>query len=326
MGTLTGIELTNELEGRYYHSKMQWICIFADFKEKESGREWDLYWWPAIAPKDEGIILTLHNQERGTINLCQFHQPEGTITWPDLEGANIDYPGRTQLTGHYPNYHIEMDAPDRNGQTYQLSIDMVAESKAFEAVPDLTGITWHYIPRMRLSGTLTTHEGTVEIEGQAYLERRRGRFWSRRGEWALWEGFVQRAPGELGIPLFYKVWEKDGDLTLQTLTYTNDGENLVDLGTVDVEILETQRYDENIEHPIKYRATAEGPEGKAVMTVTRDRSRLECRDFWTEPQPEARAVGIYGPGSLEATVEDANGKYEAEGRCYGSALYFWTEE
>ena len=31
MGTLTGIELTNELEGRYYHSKMQWICIFADF-------------------------------------------------------------------------------------------------------------------------------------------------------------------------------------------------------------------------------------------------------------------------------------------------------
>ena len=326
MGQLKGIELTPEMEGRYYHSKMQWICIFANFKEKGTGRAWDLYWWPAIAPKDEGIILTLHNEERGTINLCEFHRPHGYIDWSDLSGANISYPGRTKLSGHYPSYALQMDAPDSNGQTYGLDLKLEAESKAFEAVPDLKGITWYYIPRLKVTGTLRTHEGTVEVEGTGYLERRRGRFWAPGTKWALWEGFPQQTKGGMGIPLFYKVWENDDNLTLQTLTYTRDGETLVDLGAVDVEILQTQRYDARIEQPIKYRATAEGPEGRVVITVTRDPRRLECRDFWREPQPEARAVGIYGPGHLEATVEDATGKYETSGPCYGSALYFWVAE
>jgi hypothetical protein len=120
------------------------------------------------------------------------------------------------------------------------------------------------------------------------------------------------------------VWKNDGSLTLKTLCYTFDGQTMDDLDEVDVEILETINYEGQIDHPIKFRVTAEGPDAKAQLNVVRNPNRLALRDFWGEPDNSRRAVGIYGTGYTEATVEDANGKHETAGPSFGSALYFWV--
>lgn len=322
MTALTGIELTPDIEGRYYQGKMQWICIHADFKEQVSGREWQLYWWPAIAPTDEGLVMALYQGDR-VINLSRFHDPFGTLYFGQT-GAEIVYPERTTLSGTYPSYELTLDAPDNMGQTFGLDIHLEAESKGFQAVKDLTGIDWYYIPRLRVTGTLRTHRGTVEVEGTGYLEKRRGRFWAPSTRNGLWES-LPTASG-MSIPLFYKVWRNDDSPTLQTLCYTADGQTMNDLGQVEVEIMETIRYDERIEHPIKYRVSAEGPDGRATMNVVRNPNRLALRDFWGEPVESRRAVGIYGTGHVEATIEDSTGSHEVSGPSFGSALYFWVEE
>jgi hypothetical protein len=324
MTELKGVDLTSEIEGRYYQPKMQWLCIHAHFAEKVSGREWDLYWWPSIAAKDEGLVMALYQGNR-VINLGRFHDPFGTINW-DGRGANLTYLGRTALSGTYPNYHLTLDAPDNLGQTYGLDIDLVAESKAFEAVRDLVGIDWYYVPRLKLTGTLRTHEGTVEVTGDGYIEKRRGRFWAPSTRNGLWESFPMHGPDTLAMPLFYKVWKNDDSPTLQTLCYTRDGETMNDLGQVDVEILETIAYDDRIQHPIRYRATAEGPEGRVTINVVRNPNRLALRDFWGEPVSTRKAVGIYGTGYVEGTVEDAVGKSDFSGSTFGSALYFWSQD
>jgi hypothetical protein len=322
MAQLQGVDLTPEIEGRYYPSKMQWICIHADFREKQSGREWQLYWWPSIAARDEGLVMALYQGDR-VINLSTFHDPFGTLDFSD-QGANIVYPDRTALSGTYPSYDLTLDASDNLGTSYALAIHLEAESKAFRAVKDLKGIDWYYVPRFRVEGTLRTWEGEFDVEGSGYMEKRRGRFWAPGTRNGLWESLPMHSPNGLAVPLFYKVWKNDGSLTLQTLCYTLDGETMNDISGVDVEILETVRYDERIEHPVRFRVTAEGPDARATLNVVRNPNRLALRDFWGEPDPSRRAVGIYGTGFTEATVQDATGTYETSGPSFGSALYFWV--
>jgi len=323
MAVLEGVELTPDIEGRYYHGKMQWICIHADFRERETGREWQLYWWPAIAARDEGLVMALYQGDR-VINLSRFHDPFGTMSFAD-RGANIVYPDRTSLSGTFPHYDLLLDATDNLGTSYGLSLSMDAESKAFEAVRDLRGIDWYYVPRFRVRGTLRTWEGEVEVEGTGYLEKRRGRFWAPGTRHGLWESLSAQGRQGLAVPLFYKVWKNDGSPTLQTLCFTRDGLTMHDLDSVEVEILETRAYDDQIEHPVRFRVTAEGPDARATLNVTRNPNRLALRDFWGEPDPTRRAVGIYGPGFTEAIVEDGTGRHETTGPSFGSALYFWVQ-
>jgi hypothetical protein len=177
---------------------------------------------------------------------------------------------------------------------------------------------------LKVTGTLRTWEGEVEVEGNGYLEKRRGRFWAPSTRHGLWESLPMKSSSGLAIPLFYKVWKNDDSPTLQTLCYTLDGQSIQDLGEVDVEVLETIRYDERIDHPIRFRVAAEGENCRARLNVTRNPNRLALRDFWGEPDPTRRAVGIYGTGHMEAVVEDAKGRHETSGASFGSALYFWV--
>jgi hypothetical protein len=322
MGQLQGVDLTPEIEGRYHQTKMQWICIHADFREKESGREWQLYWWPSIAAHDEGLVMALYQGDR-VINLSKFHDPFGTIEWDGRE-ANLTYPDYTSLSGSFPHYDVELDATDNHGTRYGLDIHMEAESKAFEAVRDLKGIDWYYVPRFKVEGKLRTWEGEFEVEGNGYMEKRRGRFWAPGTRNGLWESLPMQSKQGLAVPLFYKVWKNDGSPTLQTLCYTLDGQTLYDLENIDVEILETISYEGQIDHPVKFRVTAEGEGASAKLDVVRNPNRLALRDFWGEPDESRRAVGIYGTGYTEAVVEDATGKHETAGPSFGSALYFWV--
>lgn len=341
MGQLAGVKLTPEKEGRYFSPKMQWICIHAHFTEADTGKEWDLYYWPAIAPRDEGIVLSLHSGDE-IVDLCEFHQPHGYMDFADT-GANIDYPGRAKLSGTYPSYELHVDAPDPDGNRYGLDITLDADSLAFEAVRDLVGIDWFYVPRLVVGGALRTPNGEHEVSGTGYIERRRGRFFAPGVRMGIWESLPMPARDTMGVPLFYKVFKNDGTAQVQTFTYTADGQTLIDLGRVEVEILETKRLedadlarsagfglgrsgDRGIEHPIKFQITAEGEEGMATATVTRNPKRLVLRDFWREPWPNARAMGIYGPGHMEAEIETADGTVRTSGNSFGSALFFWFEE
>lgn len=341
MGQLEGVELTPEMEGRYYNGKMQWICIHAHFTESDTGKEWDLYYWPAIAPRDEGIVLSLHSGDE-LVDLCEFHRPHGYMDFADT-GANIDYPGRSVLKGTYPNYALSVDAPDPDGKQYGLDITLDADALGFEAVRDLIGIEWYYCPRLIVSGTLRTPDGEHEVTGTGYIERRRGRFFAQGIRMGIWESLPMQTKDSMAVPLFYKVFRDDDTAQLQTFTYTSDGKSLTDLGQVEVEILETKKLEDSdlarsagfgqghsgdraIEHPVKFRIAAEGPEGRATATVTRNPKRLVLRDFWREPWSEARAIGIYGPGRMEAEIETADGTVKTEGPSFGSALFFWRED
>jgi hypothetical protein len=323
MAQLTGIDLTPEIEGRYFNPKMQWICIHADFKEKASGREWQLYWWPSLAATDEGLVMALYQGDR-VVNLSRFHDLHGTIEWPS-QGASLIYPGATALSGTFPEYDLTLDATDNLGTRYGLDLHMNAESKAFEAVRDLKGIDWYYVPRFEVKGELRTWEGEFEVLGTGYMERRRGRFWAPGTRNGLWESLPAQSKDGVAAPLFYKVWKNDGSLTLQTMCWTLDGQTINDIENVDVEILETIKYDDRIDHPVRYRVTAEGPEAMVTMSVVRNHHRLALQDFWGEPDPTRRAVGIYGTGFAELTVETDNQKYETSGPTFGSALYFWVQ-
>jgi hypothetical protein len=63
-----------------------------------------------------------------------------------------------------------------------------------------------------------------------------------------------------------------------------------------------------------------------TINVVRNPNRLALRDFWGEPVSTRKAVGIYGTGYVEGTVEDAVGKSDFSGSTFGSALYFWSQD
>jgi hypothetical protein len=318
MTILTAAELSPEVEGRYYSPKMQWWCAHADLAT-EGGKDWSFYFWPALGSLDEAWIAALYTDDQ-VIDLTDLHLPVGTLQ-TGRKGVDVAY--RNQyIRGTYPEYDIAVEG-EHEGEKVRLELHMTATMPAFEALPNLRGITWHYVPQFRVDGTLT-HGGKSEaVSGKGYLERRRGRFWAPGIKLGIWESIPSSASG-LSIPLFYKVWRDDDSVQLQTLTFTIDGSTLVDFGNVEVEILETLRLPgaEEVDHPMRFRLRAEGQEGVADLEVVRSPHRLAMRDYFDDPDERAKVVGVYGPGRTSGTIQYLGETHRVDSRSFGSALFF----
>jgi hypothetical protein len=314
MTTLQQATLTPDMEGRYYSPKMQWWCAHAELLT-ENGRNWSFYFWPALGSLDEAWIASLHDDDH-MIDLTQLHLPLGTLRC-GRKGVDVTFE-RQYIRGSYPDYEIVVE-----GERARLELRMTATMPAFEALPDLRGITWHYVPQFDTEGTLTVDGVSENVTGAGYLERRRGRFWAPGIKLGIWES-IPTSAGGISVPLFYKVWRDDGTIQLQTLTFTVDGKNLVDFGEVEVDILETAHLPgaEEVDHPMRFRLTARGADGEAELEVVRSPHRLAMRDYFEDPNESAKVTGVYGPGRTSGTVTYQGESHRVDSRSFGSALFF----
>lgn len=319
MPILEPAQLTKELEGTYYSPKMQWWCAHADLVD-DAGNETALYFWPALGSLDEAWICSLHTKDE-MIDLTELYQPLGTFK-TSRSGVDVQF-GNQYIRGTYPEYDIYVEGV-HDGQPVSLEVHMTAEVAPFEALPNLRGITWHYVPRFTVQGALKLRGETTSVKGTGYLERRRGRFWSPGISRGLWESITGPGDSPFSIPLFYKVWKNDGSIQLQTLTFTVDGKRMVDFGDVEVDILETAKLPgfEEIDHPMRYRLTAGGDGGHASIEVVRSPHRLGLRDYFDDPDPRAKWAGLYGAGHARGSVTYQGTEYAVDGASYGSALFF----
>jgi hypothetical protein len=319
MPILEPADLTKEIEGTYYSPKMQWWCAHADLVD-DDGHVTAFYFWPALGSLDEAWICSLHTADE-LIDLTSLHNPLGTFT-TSRSGVDVQF-GNQYIRGTYPEYEIHVEGA-HDGQPVALTITMKAEIAPYEALPNLRGITWHYVPKFAVTGTLTVRGVTTAVSGGGYLERRRGRFWTPGINRGLWESITMPGGEQFSIPLFYKVWKNDGSIQLQTLTFTTDGKNLVDFAQVDVEVQETAKLPgfEEIDHPMRYRLTAEGDGGKATIDVVRNPHRLAMRNYFDDPDPRAEWAGIYGAGHATGSITHQGTEFPVDGPSYGSALYF----
>jgi hypothetical protein len=319
MAILEAANLTKDVEGTYYSPKMQWWCAHADLVD-DAGNETALYFWPALGSLDEAWICSLHTKDE-MIDLTALYQPVGTFK-TSRSGVDVQF-GNQYIRGSYPNYEIYVEGA-HHGQPVSLYVEMDADTPAFEALPNLHGITWHYVPRFSVRGTLTRDGKATTVSGVGYLERRRGRFWTPGIERGLWESIPGAGPAPFAIPLFYKVWKNDGTIQLQTLTFTVDGKQMVDFEHVEVDVQETAALPgfEDIEHPMRYRLVAEGDGGSAVIDVVRNRHRLGMRNYFDDPDPRAKWAGLYGAGHATGVVTYRGHEHQVDAPSYGSALYF----
>lgn len=318
MTTLQQATLSPKMEGRYYSPKMQWWCAHAELTT-ESGRDWSFYFWPALGSLDEAWIAALYDDDH-MIDLTQLHLPLGTLRTA-RDGVDVAFE-QQYIRGTYPNYEIVVEGGPSDERT-RLELRMTATMPAFEALPNLRGITWHYVPQFETEGTLTCNGVTERVTGAGYLERRRGRFWAPGIKLGIWES-VPTSAGGVSVPLFYKVWRDDDTPQLQTLAFTVDGKNLVDLGDVEVEILETAQLPgaEEVDHPMRFRITASGEDGAAELEVVRSAHRLAMRDYFEDPNEAAKFTGVYGPGRTTGTVTYRGETHRVDSRSFGSALFF----
>ena len=320
MAILEAADLSKDLEGTYYSPKMQWWCAHADLVD-DDGNETALYFWPALGSLDEAWICSLHTKDE-MLDLTQLYQPLGTFK-TSRSGVDVQF-GNQYIRGSYPNYEIYVEG-EPNGEPVSLKIEMTADTPAFEALPNLRGITWHYVPRFSVQGTLTRGGRSSPVSGVGYLERRRGRFWTSGINRGLWESIPGAGPAPFTIPLFYKVWKNDGTIQLQTLTFSVDGKQMVDFENVEVDIQETAALPgfEEIDHPMRYRLTAEGDGGAATIDVVRNPHRLGLRNYFDDPDPRAKWTGLYGAGHATGVVTYRGEEHRVEAPTYGSALYFY---
>ena len=319
MATYRAVEMDPQTEGRYYSPKMQWWCAHLHI-DGDDHRRWDAYVWPALGALDEAWIASLHNEDQ-VIDLTKLHMDVGSI---QAARSGVDVrAGLDRIEGTYPNYAIHVEG-DQEGQHWILDAEMVAGSPAFEAVPDLRGITWHYIPRLTVTARITHGDQTVSGSGTGYLEKRRGRFWAPGIKMGLWESMPSVPGANLSVPLSYKVWRNDGTPQLQTLTFSDDGETMIDLPEVDIEFLQMDRFDgfEMVEHPTRYRITASGEHGSAQLEVTRSPHRLKMHNYFADPDDRADFVGMYGTGTVRGRLDLRGTTYEVDAPSFGSALFF----
>lgn len=323
MSVLTAAQLTPEIEGQYYSPKMQWWCAHADLTTAE-GQDLSLYFWPALGALDEAWICSLHTADE-VIDLTRLSQPLGSFK-TSRHGVDVKF-GEQYIKGTYPNYEIRVEG-DHHGEHVELTIRMKALTSPFEAVPNLRGITWHYVPRFEVEGTYTRGKSESAVRGSGYLERRRGRFWTPGISRGLWESIPAPGAAPFSIPLFYKVWKNDESAQLQTLTFTLDGRTVIDFEKVDVDILETIKIPgfEEIDHPLRFRLRAEGDGGQAELEVVRQHHRLAMRDYFDDPDPRAKWMGFYGAGHTRGTIRYRGESHGVDGRSYGSALFFFEKD
>lgn len=313
-------KMTPEFEGMYYNPKWQWFCAHMNLVD-ETGKEWSVYFWPAQSQIDDAWILSFHTSEGEMLNFTEVHLPVGTIK-AGRTGAEVSY-GNQFFRGSFPRYHAGIGGY-ANGKSYFLDVVIEAETDAFEAVPNLRGIDWNYIPRMKAAGTLRVDDKLLAVKGYSYLERRRGRFWTPGVARGIWESAPLASKDGLSIPIFYKVFKNDGSAQLQTLTFTADGKTPIEYANIDVEILETTKFPgfEHVDHPTRYTISATGDRGKAELEIVRAPNRLMMNNYLGEPSVKANATGIYGTGRMKGRLDVDGRVYDIDGDSYGSALFF----
>lgn len=318
MTTSQPATLSPEVEGRYYSPKMQWWCAHAELTT-ESGRNWSFYFWPALGSLDEAWIAALYDDDH-IVDLTKLHLPLGTLR-ASRKGVDVRFE-QQYIRGTYPHYEIVVEGGSA-GERTRLELRMTATMPAFEALPDLRGITWHYVPQLDTEGTLTHNGVSEKVTGAGYLERRRGRFWAPGIKLGIWES-VPTSAGGISVPLFYKVWRDDDSIQLQTLTFTVDGKNLVDFGEITIDILETAHLPgaEDVDHPMRFRLTAKGEDGSADIEVVRSPHRLAMQDYFEDPNESAKVTGVYGPGRTSGTITYHGETHRVDSRSFGSALFF----
>lgn len=312
-------ELTPEAEGRYYSPKMQWWCVHAHMTDA-SKKDWSFYFWPALGSIDEAWIATLFTSDQ-VIDFTQVHLPLGSLH-ASREGVDVSY-GPNFIRGSYPSYKIHVEG-NRGDPAYMVDLQLTAESDSFRAVRDTRGIDWNYIPRLRVTGTIGIAGRSVPVEGHGYYERRRGRFWTPGVKMGLWESIPLASQDGLSIPLFYKVWRDDDSAQVLTLTFTVDGKRLVEFKDVNVDILEATRFEgfTEVAYPMRFRVSASDAEGKADLLITRSPHRLKMRNYFEEPDRSANAVGMYGPGKVQGTLQYKGRSYTVDADSFGSGLFF----
>jgi hypothetical protein len=322
MSVLQKAELTPEIEGKYYSPKMQWWCNHTELRD-ENGVESSLYLWPALGSLDEAWICSLHFADR-VVDMTELHLPVDTFK-TSRSGVDVNF-GNQFIRGTYPDYEIYVEGDD-NGTPLGLKLSLKALTPPFEALPNLRGITWHYVPRFEVTGVMTRGPEELSVSGNGYLERRRGRFWSPGIDRGLWESIPAPGDAPFSIPLFYKVWKRDGSIQLQTLTFTVDGNDMVDFEEVEVDMLETITVPgfEEIKAPSRFRLTARGGEGEAQLEVVRQDHRLALRNYFDDPDPRAEWAGMYGAGHTSGTITFRGKSYPVDGNSYGSALFFFDK-
>ena len=313
-------ELTPEFEGRYYSPKMQWWCMHMHLRD-EGNRDWGFYFWPALGSLDEAWICALYTDDR-VIDLTKVHLPLGTLA-VGRDGVDVRFGSGNYLKGAFPHYHVRVEGTFE-GKTYVLEVEAEARTDAFRAVKDIKGIDWLYVPRLVARGAIQVDGHAQAVTGYSYYERRRGRFWAPGIKLGIWESIPQASPEGLSIPLFYRVWRNDGSAQLQTLTFTTDGKSLVSFPDVDVDIHETHRFSgfEEVEHPMRFTVRAKGERGHAELEVVRSPHRLRMRNYFTEPDPGANAIGMYGTGRTRGTIVCDGNSHSIDADSFGSALFF----
>jgi hypothetical protein len=314
------VELTPEIEGTYYSPKLQWWCAHADLVD-EAGVTSSLYFWPTLGALGEAWICSLHYADR-VVDMTELHLPVGTFT---TSRTSVDVEHRGQyIRGTYPSYEIQVEGDDL-GERFSLNITMTAESPSFQAIPEMRGITWHYVPRFAVDGVLARGETKSRLSGNGYLERRRGRFWAPGNDRGLWESIPAPASAPFTVPLFYKVWRKDESAQLQTLTFTVDGKEMIDFKEIEVDVLETISIPgfEEVNPPSRFRLVARGDEGHAELEVVRSPHRLCLRNYFDDPDPRANWAGMYGAGHTRGVITFRGQAYEVDGDSYGSSLFFF---
>jgi hypothetical protein len=298
---------------------MQWWCVHAHVFDQD-GRRFDVYVWPALGSLDEAWITSIHTEDE-VLDLTTLHLPVGSLSTA-REGVDVSW-GANRVRGSYPKYRVEVSG-EPGGEPVSCELDLEAVMPAFEAIPTLRGITWHYVPRLTARATITRGSEVIEARGEGYIERRRGRFWAPTIRAGLWESIPALSDADVTIPLMYKVWKRDGGVQLQTLTFSDDGRTMVDMPDVEIEFLEKRRYEgfDEVEHPARFAIRAEGPNGSADLVVTRSPHRLKMRNYFADPDPASTFIGMYGTGQTQGTLTVNGTTFDVDAPSYGSALFF----
>lgn len=312
---IAGRPLTPELEGRRTDPSWQWWCVYAHL-DRGDGHTWSVYFWPSVSEHSDSLIASVH-RDGELVDLSSFPLAPGTIGTAD-RGVDVEVDA-CWFRGSYPTYRLHLES-------VALSLDLClrAQGRAYEALAKTRGISWLYLPHVTVEGEVTVGGGRPSaVVGKAYVERRRGRFWSPGVSQGIWETFPAGSATAAALPMFYELRRNDGSPAFAVVAVAVEGA-VVELDHVEVEVFESATA-HGIDHPMTFRVSAEGPEGELDALVVRSPGRLELCDFLAEPRAGARSFGVYGPGEIDGYLRHAGGRVRVAGPTFGSSLRFWQD-
>jgi hypothetical protein len=196
--------LTSTDERGHAGSILEWWAEEAFFISKEDQKHWSLKFAISEGYDDP--------QLRGIVSLCNitlFDQDENKhyVYYVRSPGARLQVShdefhvrlGESFMKGSHPTYHIHVHDPDHN-----IEIDFLSQAESFPhwVAQDVThgwipmGIGFYrygFIPKTRVSGTMTIQGKQFTIEGKGYFEH-------------VWGNFDYEHPLSTVSGLFKTIW------------------------------------------------------------------------------------------------------------------------